>query len=108
MNPQATAAIPIRAADFDRVAYLVDDYNEAARLLDDVRYGARPAYEERHHYVEAQWLMLQQPAPEDFVIATGIAHSVRDFRAGNVSRMGATIAEAASPACRIAAAGAYI
>ena len=30
-------------------------------------------------YVEAQWLMLQQPQPEDFVIASGIQHSVRDF-----------------------------
>jgi GDPmannose 4,6-dehydratase len=26
-----------------------------------------------------QWLMLQQPEPEDFVIATGVQHSVRDF-----------------------------
>jgi GDPmannose 4,6-dehydratase len=30
-------------------------------------------------YVEAQWLMLQQPEPEDFVIATGEQHSVREF-----------------------------
>ncbi|MGH8260232.1 MAG: GDP-mannose 4,6-dehydratase [Steroidobacteraceae bacterium] len=30
-------------------------------------------------YVRAQWLMLQQQAPEDFVIATGEQHSVRDF-----------------------------
>src|SRR3982075_209366 len=30
-------------------------------------------------YVEAQWLMLQQPEPEDFVIATGKQHSVREF-----------------------------
>lgn len=30
-------------------------------------------------YVEMQWLMLQQDAPEDFVIATGAQHSVRDF-----------------------------
>ena len=30
-------------------------------------------------YVEAQWLMLQQDHPEDFCIATGIQHSVRDF-----------------------------
>jgi GDPmannose 4,6-dehydratase len=30
-------------------------------------------------YVEAQWLMLQQPAPEDFVIATGQQYSVRQF-----------------------------
>jgi len=29
-------------------------------------------------YVEAMWLMLQQDEPEDFVIATGEAHSVRD------------------------------
>ena len=30
-------------------------------------------------YVEAQWLMLQQKKPEDFVIATGKQYSVRDF-----------------------------
>ncbi|RJO59330.1 GDP-mannose 4,6-dehydratase [Candidatus Parcubacteria bacterium] len=30
-------------------------------------------------YVEAMWLMLQQPAPDDFVIATGETHSVREF-----------------------------
>ena len=30
-------------------------------------------------YVEMQWLMLQQDAPEDFVIATGVQYSVKDF-----------------------------
>jgi GDPmannose 4,6-dehydratase len=30
-------------------------------------------------YVEAMWLMLQKPEPEDFVIATGKAYSVREF-----------------------------
>ena len=30
-------------------------------------------------YVEAMWLMLQQTEPEDFVIATGESHSVREF-----------------------------
>uniref|UniRef100_E6Q6X2 GDP-mannose 4,6-dehydratase n=1 Tax=mine drainage metagenome TaxID=410659 RepID=E6Q6X2_9ZZZZ len=30
-------------------------------------------------YVRAMWLMLQQPMPEDFVIATGRTYSVRDF-----------------------------
>lgn len=30
-------------------------------------------------YVEMQWLMLQQDKPEDFVIATGVQHSVREF-----------------------------
>ncbi len=30
-------------------------------------------------YVEAMWLMLQQPKPEDFVIATGESHTIREF-----------------------------
>jgi GDPmannose 4,6-dehydratase len=30
-------------------------------------------------YVEAQWMMLQQKKPEDFVIASGEQHSIRDF-----------------------------
>ncbi|PJE51040.1 MAG: GDP-mannose 4,6-dehydratase [Candidatus Yanofskybacteria bacterium CG10_big_fil_rev_8_21_14_0_10_36_16] len=30
-------------------------------------------------YVKAMWLMLQQPQPDDYVIATGKLHSVRDF-----------------------------
>ncbi len=30
-------------------------------------------------YVKMQWLMLQQETPEDFVIATGVQHSVREF-----------------------------
>ena len=30
-------------------------------------------------YVEAMWLMLQQPTPDDYVIATGETHSVREF-----------------------------
>jgi GDPmannose 4,6-dehydratase len=30
-------------------------------------------------YVRAMWLMLQQPEPDDYVIATGVSHSVRDL-----------------------------
>ena len=30
-------------------------------------------------YVRAMWMMLQQPEPDDYVIATGATHSVRDF-----------------------------
>ena len=30
-------------------------------------------------YVQAMWKMLQQPLPDDYVIATGVSHSVRDF-----------------------------
>ena len=41
--------------------------------------GARRDWGHAKDYVEMQWLMLQQDAPEDFVIATGRQHSVRDF-----------------------------
>lgn len=30
-------------------------------------------------YVEAMWMMLQQPTPDDYIIATGKSHSVREF-----------------------------
>ena len=30
-------------------------------------------------YVEAMWLMLQQEKPDDYVVATGVSHTVRDF-----------------------------
>ena len=40
---------------------------------------ARRDWGHARDYVEAQWLMLQQDQPEDFVIATGVQHSVRDF-----------------------------
>jgi len=30
-------------------------------------------------YVQAMWMMLQRPSPEDYVIATGVSHSVRDL-----------------------------
>lgn len=42
-------------------------------------------------YVEAQWLMLQQPQPEDFVIATGVQHSVRDFITRAADRLGIVV-----------------
>jgi GDPmannose 4,6-dehydratase len=51
--------------------------------LDDCLYlgnlDARRDWGHARDYVEAQWLMLQQPEPDDFVIATGRQHSVRDL-----------------------------
>lgn len=41
--------------------------------------NARRDWGHARDYVEIQWLMLQQDAPEDFVIATGKQHSVREF-----------------------------
>jgi GDPmannose 4,6-dehydratase len=40
---------------------------------------ARRDWGHARDYVEAQWLMLQQDQPRDYVIATGRQHSVRDF-----------------------------
>ena len=51
-------------------------------LQDKVYLGNLDAKRDWGHakdYVEMQWLMLQQDNPEDFVIATGIQYSVRDF-----------------------------
>jgi GDPmannose 4,6-dehydratase len=42
-------------------------------------------------FVEAQWLMLQQDAPDDFVIATGEQHSVREFVELSARELGMSI-----------------
>jgi GDPmannose 4,6-dehydratase len=42
-------------------------------------------------YVRAQWLMLQQPEPEDFVIASGEQHSVREFVTRAAVRLGMSL-----------------
>jgi GDPmannose 4,6-dehydratase len=41
--------------------------------------NARRDWGHARDFVQAQWLMLQQPEPMDFVIATGVQRSVRDF-----------------------------
>jgi GDPmannose 4,6-dehydratase len=42
-------------------------------------------------YVEAMWLMMQHPDPEDFVIATGVTTSVRDFCRMTFRELGAEL-----------------
>ncbi len=42
-------------------------------------------------YVECMWLMMQQDKPEDFVIATGVQHTVRDFTEKAFAANGMTI-----------------
>lgn len=42
-------------------------------------------------YVRMQWMMLQQDAPEDFVIATGVQYSVREFIQWSAHELGLTI-----------------
>ena len=50
--------------------------------------GARRDWGHARDFVEAQWLMLQQPSPEDFVIATGEQHSVREFVDATAAELG--------------------
>ena len=54
--------------------------------------NARRDWGHAKDFVEMQWLMLQQDQPEDFVIATGIQHSVRDFVNAAASELGMQIA----------------
>ena len=42
-------------------------------------------------YVRMQWMMLQQDTPEDFVIATGVQYSVRDFIIWSAEELGLTV-----------------
>jgi GDPmannose 4,6-dehydratase len=63
-------------------------------LEDCVKLGNLDALRDWGHardYVEMQWLMLQQPQPRDYVIATGIQHSVRQFVELACAELGITL-----------------
>lgn len=49
------------------------------KLLELGNLDAKRDWGHARDYVEMQWLMLQQDKPEDYVIATGVQYSVRDF-----------------------------
>jgi GDPmannose 4,6-dehydratase len=53
---------------------------------------ARRDWGHARDYVRAQWLMLQQDRPDDFVIATGEQHSVREFCERAAERLGMRLA----------------
>jgi GDPmannose 4,6-dehydratase len=53
---------------------------------------ARRDWGHARDFVEAQWMMLQQPKAEDYVIATGEQHSVREFVEGTAAELGMRIA----------------
>jgi GDPmannose 4,6-dehydratase len=84
----------------------------AARIalgLQDALYlgnlNARRDWGHAKDYVRMQWMMLQQDAPEDFVIATGVQHSVREFCDLAFAELGIRLAwegEGADEAGRIA------
>ena len=52
---------------------------------------ARRDWGHARDYVRAMWMMLQQDSPEDYVIATGVQHSVRDFLAWAAEDLGITL-----------------
>ena len=56
-----------------RIHLGLEDYISLGNLDSKRDWGYSP------DYVESMWLMLQQDKPEDFVIATGVSHSIRDF-----------------------------
>ena len=56
-----------------RIKYDLQEFLEMGNLSAERDWGYAP------DYVKAMWLMLQQEKPDDYVIATGKKHSVRDF-----------------------------
>lgn len=63
-------------------------------LLDCVELGNLDSQRDWGHakdYVEAMWLMLQQDEPDDYVIATGTMHSVREFVEATFNYVGKSI-----------------
>lgn len=63
--------------------------------IDDVMFlgnlDAKRDWGHAKDYIEAMWLMLQQDVPEDYVIATGITTSVRDFVLKSFEEVGITL-----------------
>ncbi|WP_106746100.1 GDP-mannose 4,6-dehydratase [Yoonia maritima] len=69
--------------------------NVAMGLQDCLYMGNIDAQRDWGHakdYVRAQWMMLQQDTPEDYVIATGIQHSVRDYIRWSAAELGLQLA----------------
>jgi GDPmannose 4,6-dehydratase len=63
-------------------------------LQDELRIGnleSRRDWGYAPEYVEAMWLMLQQPEPDDYVIATGENHTVREFVEAAFNKVGIEI-----------------
>jgi GDPmannose 4,6-dehydratase len=55
------------------------EWRKSGKVIELGNMDAKRDWGHAQDYVEAMWLMLQQNAPEDFVIATGQTHSIREF-----------------------------
>ncbi|HEY4502321.1 MAG TPA: GDP-mannose 4,6-dehydratase [Candidatus Paceibacterota bacterium] len=61
------------------VQTLINNQHGEGEILEIGNLDAKRDWGFAGDYVEAMWLMLQQDKPDDYVIATGVTHSVRDF-----------------------------
>ncbi len=70
--------------------WITVNYREAYDLYacNGILFKARRDWGHARDYVEAQWLMLQQERPDDYVIATGQSRSVREFVDVATARLG--------------------
>jgi GDPmannose 4,6-dehydratase len=82
---------PRRAPEFVSQKIVVGAARIKAGLAAELRLGNLEARRDWGHasdYVRAMWLMLQQERPSDFVIATGVTHTVREFCQRALGRAG--------------------
>jgi GDPmannose 4,6-dehydratase len=70
---------PRRGMDFVTQKIVHGLYTDGSRVLKIGNLDARRDWGHARDYVEAMWLMLQQSEPDDYVVATGVQHSVREF-----------------------------
>ena len=73
MTGVQTCALPIFTRALARIKLGLQDCVYLGNL------DAKRDWGHARDYVEARWLILQQDKPDDFVIATGVQYSVRDF-----------------------------
>ncbi|MEP6668716.1 MAG: GDP-mannose 4,6-dehydratase [Chthoniobacter sp.] len=82
---------PRRSPEFVTQKIVTGAARIRAGLATELRLGNLDARRDWGHaadYVRAMWLMLQQEKPGDFVIATGVTHSVREFCQRALARAG--------------------
>jgi len=70
-----------RGAEFvtRKITLGLAEYLKTSRSIELGNLDARRDWGHAEDYIEAMWLMLQRPAAEDYVVATGQTHSIREF-----------------------------
>ena len=70
-----------RGAEFvtRKITIGIDAWRRTGKPIELGNLDAKRDWGHAADYVEAMWLMLQQPTPDDFVIGTGETHSIREF-----------------------------